>query len=147
MRATAFHQIKVLQIKNFKTLKRDRRRLMMLAIYPIYMMVVLWAVKLGVPGAEPYQLWPSPGAPTMLSSPFEAASALVAYSCDAGGVRDCDAVDTLMLDFSSRTGLNVELVPDTNDAWLASGKSSDPSPPAKWWSPGWSSRPFPWTPP
>ena len=87
----------------------------MLVIYPVYMMVVLWTIKLSTPDAEPYKVWPSPGG-SMLVNPFAAMDAMVAYSCD----QHCDVADSLMQDFSSRTGMDVALVPNTNDFWLQS---------------------------
>ena len=116
-------QIKVLQIKNFKTLKRDRRRLVMLIVYPVYMMLVLYLIKSSSPNAEPFKEWPSSGVSTLIN-PF-ASGSMVAYSCDPETVRRCDVVDDVMQDFMSRTGLDVERVSDTNTAWKEAITTND----------------------
>lgn len=77
-KASSWDQILSLQTKNFRTLKRDGKRMLMLIIYPVYMVLLLYGLRLGSEG-ESKQIWTS--LDPISIQPFSLAGAVLSYEC------------------------------------------------------------------
>lgn len=114
-----WQQIYVLQTKNMKTLSRNRRRVMMLVIYPIYFVALLGILKqtaktqnAGFWGTQP--LYDIDNVFESMST-SEVINNTVAYSCGST-VAIADCIDTMEL-FQHRAGLTVVKVTDVTSYW------------------------------
>lgn len=107
-----WQQIYVLQTKNMKTLSRNRRRVMMLVLYPIYFVALLSILKQSAK-TQSTGFWGSQ--PVYDINMFENGNNSVAYSCESTvDITDCS--DTMEM-FQSKTGFNIVRVKDVVSYW------------------------------
>jgi hypothetical protein len=111
---TFWRQIMVLQTKNMKTLSRNRRRVAMLILYPIYFVALLSILKQSAK-AQSAGFWGTQPQYDINKLSSVGVNESVAYSCDSTVTTvDCDSTMNL---FQERTGFKVVPVANVVDYW------------------------------
>jgi hypothetical protein len=113
---TFWRQIMVLQTKNMKTLSRNRRRIAMLILYPIYFVALLSLLKQSAK-AQSAGFWGTQPQYDINKLSSVGVNESVAYSCDSTVTTTAADCDSTMNLFQERTGFKVVPVANVVDYW------------------------------